>query len=84
VVSISPTQATAGGTLSVNGSNFAPNAVVDITFNFAPTTASGTTDENGALAPLAVTVPSVSAGVYVVTISDRTSRYPVSSTVTVK
>jgi len=75
-------QASAGATVSVKqGDNFAANATVSFSLVHAGTTTpigSGTTDAQGVLAtPVALGLPSVPAGSYVVRAVDNRSLYPV-------
>lgn len=88
VVTFANTSGAADSKRSVSGSNFAPNATVNVYFGSAPLaspTASGTSDGTGALTtPIVFTVPAVSPGTYPIKVMDTRSSYPYYATFTVQ
>jgi len=79
-VSIAPSIAAAGDTITLTGNNFAAMAEVRVYLGSAKGAALevGTTDHAGALnSPIAFRVPAVPSGNYVITVVDDKSRYPV-------
>lgn len=86
IVTLNTNTISAGGTITVSGSNFAKNATVRFTLDGPGTAAIGTgnTDGNGALAATNVTIPAqadVKATRFYAT--DARSRYPVSARLTI-
>jgi hypothetical protein len=80
VLHLSANQAAAQSTITVSGENFAGNATVSVRFDSttSPVVASGSTDHDGVLTPIALTV-SVGPGAHRLTAVDNRSGYPVST-----
>ena len=62
-----------GGTISLSGSGFAPNEVVDVTMGSATTTTTATTDASGAFSIVALHLPAVGGVQIAINAVGRTS-----------
>ena len=78
-VTLTPARGPAGGSVMLDGRNFAADAVVDVSLALdGPALASGASDASGALiAPIAVPVAADASGMISLYVRDRRSLFPV-------